>query len=334
MRLDFNENTLGCSPAVLKKLRTITAEQLSCYPEREPVERVVADFLKLRPPQVLLTNGVDEAIHLICQTYLEDGDEVLIVVPTYAMYEIYVNATGAQLIKIPAGEDFAFPLADVLAAASSRTRLIAVANPNNPTGAGISGATLRQLASSLPETVLLVDEAYFEFFGETLLPELDNLPNVLIARTFSKAYGMAGLRAGVLAGNPDLLRMVRRVASPYNVNAAALACLPAALDDGAYVRSYVRQVLRGRARLQLELELLGIRYWPSSANFVLMELGPNREQFIARMRAAGVLVRDRNSDPGCGGCVRITLGADEHNERLLETMRSLMSSLGALEDRA
>ena len=334
LRLDFNENTLGCSPAVLEKLRTITAEHLSCYPEREPVERVVAGFLHLRPSEVLLTNGVDEAIHLICQTFLEANDEVLIVVPTYAMYEIYVKATGARLTKIPAGQDFVFPLSDVLAAASSRTRLIAIANPNNPTGTGISGATLRQLASSLPETVLLIDEAYFEFFGETLLPELNDLPNVLVARTFSKAYGMAGLRAGVLAGNTDLLSMVRRVASPYNVNAAALACLPAALHDGVYVQSYVQQALRGRARLQAELKTLGIRYWPSSANFVLMEIGSNREEFIVRMRAAGVLVRDRNSDPGCSGCVRITLGTDEHNERLLQILRLVVPGIGVLKDRA
>ena len=334
LRLDFNENTLGCSPAVLRQLHAITAEQLSRYPEREPVERVVADFLKLGPSEVLLTNGVDEAIHLICQTYLEAGDEVLIVVPTYAMYEIYVNSTGAKLSKIPAGKDFVFPLSDVLAAASSRTRLIAVANPNNPTGTGIPGETLKQLARSLPETVLLVDEAYFEFCGETLLPDLDNLSNVLVARTFSKAYGMAGLRAGILAGNPDLISMVRRVASPYNVNATALACLPAALDDGAYVRSYVQQVLRGRARLQAELESLGIRYWPSRANFVLMQLGPNREPFIAQMRAAGILVRDRNSDPGCSGCVRITLGADDHNERLFQTLAPVLTGLSALRDRA
>ncbi len=328
LRLDFNENTQGCSPAVLQALQSITAEQLSRYPEREPVERAVAGFLNLDPSQVLLTNGVDEGIHLICQTFLEAGDKAVIVVPTYAMYEIYINATGAQIIKISSGANFEFPSSEVLAAANSQNvRLIALANPNNPTGAGISTAVLRQLAGALPESVLLVDEAYFEFSGETLIPDLAGLPNVLVARTFSKAFGLAGLRAGLLAGNADLLCLVRRTGSPYSVNAAALTCLPAALNDSAYVQSYVQQVLQGRQRLQAELDLLGIKYWPSRANFVLMEIGADREQFIQRMRAAGILIRDRNSDPGCSGCVRITLGIAAHNEHLFKTLRAVIAKL-------
>src|SRR5580692_8139656 len=136
LRLDFNENTGGCSPRVIERLRQLQPEQMACYPEREPVEREVASFLGLPPEQVLLTNGVDEAIHLVCEAYLEPKDQALIVVPTFAMYQICVGATGARVISIPADKDFSFPTAKVMAHTTApKTRLIAIANPNNPTGA-------------------------------------------------------------------------------------------------------------------------------------------------------------------------------------------------------
>src|SRR6202051_4765842 len=168
LRLDFNENTAGCSPRVLQKLRELDGDSLARYPVREPGERTVAAALGVSPEELLLTNGTDEAIHLICETYLEPGDEALVVVPTFAMYEIYAAATGARVVSIPAGQDFNFPTAHVLAALNSRTRFIAVANPNNPTGAFASLPDLVTIAKSAPDAALLVDEAYFEFCSETL----------------------------------------------------------------------------------------------------------------------------------------------------------------------
>src|SRR5271154_4725056 len=134
LRLDFNENTVGCSPRVLARLRSLDAELLARYPEREPVENEVATFLSLDPAQILLTNGVDEAIHLLCSTYLDAGDEAIIVVPTFAMYSLFAQAEGARVVQVLSGESFAFPLEELLARIGTRTRLIAVANPNNPTG--------------------------------------------------------------------------------------------------------------------------------------------------------------------------------------------------------
>src|ERR1700680_319385 len=142
LRLDFNESTVGCAPRVLARLRSLDAELLARYPEREPVEKEVAAFLGLDPAQVLLTNGVDEAIHLLCSTYLDPGDEAIIVAPTFAMYAIFALMEGARVVQVLAGENFAFPLQEVLARINARTRLIAVANPNNPTGAAVAGAVL------------------------------------------------------------------------------------------------------------------------------------------------------------------------------------------------
>src|SRR5450755_1451671 len=316
LRLDFNENTVGCSPRVLERLRRINYEDLARYPERDPLEGVVAAHLGIEPAEVLLTNGTDEAIHLVCETYLESGDEALICVPTFAMYEIYAGATGARVIPVPAGDHFHFPTDDLLKRTNLRTRLIAVANPNNPTGMLAPAEDLLRIAKVAPEAALLVDEAYFEFAGETLMRRWRELPNLFVSRTFSKAYGLAGLRIGVLGGDVEQMKMVRRVSSPYNLNSVALACLPDALDDEAYVRAYVDQVLEGRARLERELLDRGIRYWPSRANFVLMYFGELSTAFLTAMRERGILVRDRSSDPGCEGCVRITLGAREQNERL------------------
>jgi histidinol-phosphate aminotransferase len=328
LRLDFNESTVGCSPRVLARLRSLDSELLARYPEREPVEREVAGFLGLDPAQVLLTNGVDEAIHLLCSTYLDPGDEAFIVVPTFAMYAIFAQAEGARVVEVRAGDNFTFPAQDLLAHVSPRTRLIAVANPNNPTGSAVALDVLVQIAQAAPQAAMLVDEAYFEFHGETLIDQTRQIENLFVARTFSKAYGLAGLRIGILAGTVRQIAMVRRVASPYNVNAAALAVLPAALQDREYVASYVRQVLTNRDRLQQELGKLGLQYWPSHANFVLVSIGPAHAEFVHALRTRGILVRDRNTDPGCAGCVRLTVGSDEHTQTLMGALHDVVKQLG------
>jgi histidinol-phosphate aminotransferase len=331
LRLDFNENTVGCSPRVLARLREITAEQIARYPERERIEAVVASYLDIKPNELLLTNGVDEAIHLLCETFLDSGDEVLIIVPTFAMYEIAAAATGARAIAVPAGTDFRLPTAEMLSRITPRTRLIAVANPNNPTGSVAEPASLLEIARRAPQAALLVDEAYFEFYGETLLGQWRSIPNLFVARTFSKAYGLAGLRIGVLSGKADHIQLVSRVASPYNVNGVALACLPAALADDDYVRQYVRQVRQGRDLLEQEFGRWGIRHWRSQANFVLANFGPLKTAFVRSMRTRGILVRDRSRDHGCDGCVRITVGNKEQTNRLLESLREALAEIGANE---
>jgi histidinol-phosphate aminotransferase len=328
LRLDFNENAGGCSPRVLEVLSRIGGDLLSKYPEREPVEQFAAEFLGLRADQVLLTNGVDEGIHIICETYLEPGDEVLIVVPTFSMYEIYALATGATVKTIRAGERFIFPTAQVLKAISPKTKLIAIANPNNPTGAVVSREDLLKIVEAAPNAAVLIDEAYFEFYGQSVLDRVGHYENLFVARTFSKAYGLAGFRVGVLAGSVSQMRLVRRVSPPYNVNGVALACLPEALADREYVGHYVEQVTHGRDRLEADFRALGIPYWPSQANFVLGKFGEYRQPFVEEMRRRGILVRDRNSDFGCEGCVRITVGTQQQTDLLLREMRAALETIG------
>jgi histidinol-phosphate aminotransferase len=246
------------------------------------------------------------------------------------LYEIYAGATGARVTTIQTNQDFRFPTDRLLAAITPQTRLIAIANPNNPTGALVSRADLLRVAKAAPDSAILVDEAYFEFSGETVIDAISEFPNLIVTRTFSKAYGLAGLRVGAIIAEREQTRMIRRVASPYNVNAAALVCVPEALADSEYIRDYVAQATCGRAALERELDCLGIRYWPSRANFVLAYFGEQAQAFVAAMRERGILVRDRERDPGCAGCVRITVGTTEHNERLLRELREVVAGLRSI----
>jgi histidinol-phosphate aminotransferase len=328
LRLDFNENTVAPSPRVLDRLKQITAEGLTKYPERIPVEAKVAAHLGLDPSQLLLTNAVDEGIHLVCATFLEEDDEALIATPSFFMYDVNIGLMTRNLVKVQADETFEFPFEKLLAAINERTKLIIVASPNNPTGAIATRAQLLALANAAPHALVMADEAYFHFHGETVLNDIATTPNLLVARTFSKAYGLANVRIGLLAASPGLLGHIRKVCSPYNVNGVALACLEAAIEDDAYICWYAEQIRIGRERMMAGLSELGIGYFPSEANFVLMKIGPLHKELVTAMRAHGVLLRDRSSDPGCDGYVRITIGSADQVTRGLEALTASLKEIG------
>jgi len=328
LRLDFNENTIAPSPRVFAKLQKLTSEGLTIYPERQPVERVVATHFGLDVDQVLLTNGVDEAIHLMACAFLDEGDEALICTPTFFMYDVSVSMMTSGLRKVQTDDTLAFPFERFLAAITPKTKLIIVASPNNPTGATVSREHLLAIAAAAPQAVLMVDEAYFHFHGETTLGDVGSVPNLIVARTFSKAYGLANLRIGMVVGDARLIGFLRKVSSPYNVNGVALAVLPEALADEDYLNWYILQVHQGRERVFAALEELGVRTWPSASNFVLMDIGPKHKELVAAMRKRGVLLRDRSTDPGCDGYVRITIGVEDHVTRGVAALRESLTEIG------
>ena len=328
LRLDFNENTVACSPRVLQALAEIGAADLAKYPERAQVEAKVARHLGLEPATVLLTNGVDEAIHVLCQTYLDRGDEFLFATPTYSMYEIYGSCTDAVVKTVPSGDDFAFPLEPLLAAITPQTRLIAIASPNSPTGTVASRQQILQVLHSAPQAVVLVDEAYYHFCGQTVMDLVGQEPNLVVARTFSKAYGLAGLRLGMLAAPVGMQQWLRTVISPYSVNSLALACLPAALDDEQYLEWYVGEVKEARTEMVEKLSHLGVPQWPTQANFILVKIGPLHAEFVQAMHQRGVLTRDRSKDQGCDGCVRITVGT---REQMRQAVTAMVEALNEIE---
>jgi len=331
LSLDLNESMAGCSPRVLARLRSLSAADVSLYPQREAGELLVANFLGLAPEQVLLTNGIDEALSLLFTSYLGAGDELLFADPTFVMYPMLGKALGAQVVRLPSGEDLALPIADLRARISPRTRVIAIANPNNPTGLAAARADLLKIAEAAPDAAVLIDEAYFEFCGgtltcRTLIPDLAPHPNLFVARTFSKAYGLAGLRLGVLTGAAEQIDYLRRLSLPFNVNAVALACLEEALADRSFVSEHIAQVKRGRERLEKLFKELGLRFWPSQTNFVLVRVGAQVKTFVESMQRRGVLVRDSSANPGCDGCVRITVGTPVQMDGVLQAIREAAES--------
>jgi histidinol-phosphate aminotransferase len=332
LSLDLNESMAGCSPRVLARLHSLSAAEVSLYPQREVGERLVANFLGIAPEQVLLTNGMDEALSLLFTTYLGPGDELVFADPTFVMYPMLGEALGAQVVRLESGKDLALPIADFLACISPRTRVIAIANPNNPTGLAAPRADLLKIAEAAPNAAVVIDEAYFEFCGaaltcRTMIPDLARHPNLFVARTFSKAYGLAGLRLGVLTGAADQIDYLRRLSLPFNVNSVVLACLEEALSDRAFVSEHVAQVKRGRERLAQLFDELGLRFWPSQTNFVLVRVGAKTKAFVGSMQRRGILVRDSSANPGCDGCVRITVGTPQQMDGVLRAIREAIAEI-------
>jgi histidinol-phosphate aminotransferase len=326
LRLDFNENTVACSPAVKAAIESITAADLTRYPERGPIEALVAQHLGLDPEQTILTNGVDEAIHVLFQAFLDAGDELLLPVPTYTMYEIYASATDAKTLRVQADSSFRFPCETLLAAITSKTKIIVIANPNSPTGSVATRDQIFAIALAAPQALILVDEAYYHFYGQTVIDLIDTIPNIIVARTFSKAYGLASLRLGLLAGSESHLKWVRRVLSPYSVNTVALVALTAAVNDQSYLDWYVGEIKQSRAEFLAALTRIGLSYWPTEANFVLVNIGSSHKEFVAAMRDQSILVRDRSADPGCDGLVRITIGTRQQMAHAIGAIESFLTA--------
>jgi histidinol-phosphate aminotransferase len=241
------------------------------------------------------------------------------------MYPMLGEAVGARLVRVQSAEDLRLPVAGLLSRISPDTRVIPIANPNNPTGIPAQRADLLKIAESAPDAAVLIDEAYFEFCGETLIGELANYPNLFVARTFSKAYGLAGLRLGVLVGAAEQIEYMRRLSVPFNVNSVVLACLEEALADQVFVREHLAQIKHGREKLEQLFTELGLRYWPSQTNFVLVRVAASARGFVEAMMQRGIVVRDTSANPGCEGCVRITVGAPDKMNAVLTAIREAVA---------
>jgi histidinol-phosphate aminotransferase len=321
LRLDFNENTVGCSPAVLRALRGVTPEQLSMYPEYEGASRRIAARFGLRPAEMLLTNGIDDALRLIMEAFVDPGDAVLIPEPTFSMYRFFSQVAGARIESVRYDDDMKFPLEETIEALARSPRVLFLSNPNNPTATLLDYIALERILDAGRHTLVLVDEAYFEFSGLTVLPWIRKRSNLLVARTFSKAAGLAAMRLGALFANVNLAGAMRRAFTPYPVNSVALIAAEAAMKDESFLRDYVHQVRQSRLNLARGLESLGARVFPSAANFVLADFGSGATRLVRRLAKRGILVRDRASEFGRDGFVRITAGTPAQTAQLLKAIK-------------
>ena len=331
LRLHLNENTGGCSPAVVEAVRSLTVEDAAFYPDYAPAIAACSRYLGVTADELLLTNGLDEGILAVSVLALRgaassDPYEAIVVVPAFDMYAASADAAGGRVVTVPMREDFEFPLEEVLAAISSRTRIIYVTDPNNPTGISVPAGTIARIAAAAPDVLLFVDEAYAEFREDLAVDAalLRTCPNVVIGRTFAKAHGLAALRVGALTGAAATLEPLRRVVPPYSLNVAAALGLPAALGDLSHLRGYLQQVNESKDLLYAALDRLRVPYWRSDANFVLVRFGEDAGRLVEALAARRVYVRDRTSAPGCRGCVRITTGIVEHTRLAIAAIEDVL----------
>jgi histidinol-phosphate aminotransferase len=323
LRLDFNENTVGCSPRVIDALHSaLDASYLSVYPEYGEAKQAMARYFHVDPVQFVFTNGTDEAIQVFLNTYIDDGQEVLLLKPAYAMYRFYAEVAGAKIREIPYPRPgMEFPLQEVLDAITPATRAVIVSNPNNPTGTGVSLLGIERILHRARRAAVMIDEAYYEFSGITALTEIERVPNLFVCRTFSKVFGMAGMRLGCLFSHQANIAYLHKAQSPYSVNSLAVTAAQAAIDDTTYIQTYVAEVLAARELLCFGLEKLGIAYVPSSANFVLGNFGARALEVRDALRGQAILVRDRSYE--APGAVRITVGTREQTRRLLAALEEI-----------
>ena len=324
LRLDFNENTVGASPRVVEAIaRHLTADALTVYPEYRETKPALATFFGVSQDEFILTNGTDEAIQVLVNTYVDDDGEVIILHPSYAMYKFYAEVAGAKVRELSYREgDLAFPLEELLAAVTPATRAILISNPNNPTGTGIGLEEIERILEGAPQAAVLIDEAYFEFSKVTALGLLARYENLFVSRTFSKVYGMAALRIGCLFSQRQNVAFLHKAQSPYSVNMLAAVAARAAVEDREYVAAFVEEVLAARERCYKGLERLGVSYFKSQANFVLFRAGARSVEIRDSLRARGVLVRDRSYE--IAGCVRVTIGTRAQVDRFLTELESIL----------
>lgn len=324
MRLDFNENTVGCAPQVVQALRrALNAEMLTRYPEYDVGRKALARYFGVAPEEMLLTNGTDEAIKMICDTFVEPDDVLLVPAPTFPVYEFFHNVAGGRVVRVRYDENFRLPLDRLLAAINKRTRWLALANPNNPTGTLIPKGELRTILEEAPNTLVLVDEAYYDFCGETVLPWIRKYPNLMVTRTFSKAFGLAALRMGFIFAGPELAEVVHRAQNPFAVNSLALLSACVAIQHAGHVRRYAKEARENRETFCRWLDAREIPYVPSSANFVLTRVGERAPEIARRLREEGILVRDWSYDPHLKGYLRFTVGSALQTHRLIEELERL-----------
>jgi histidinol-phosphate aminotransferase len=321
LRLDFNENTIGCATAVLKSIREITAKQIAMYPEYESSVKCLARWFGVRPSELTISNGADGGLRQIVDTFVDSGSPVLLAEPTFPMYRFYLDIAGARIRSIQYDADIAFPVDAAMRELRKSPRAMFLANPNNPTGTLLKPAAIRQMIRSAPRTLFVIDEAYYEFSGVTVLPWIRRYPNLVIVRTFSKAAGLAGMRLGCVLACPELTSLLARTFEAFAVNAAALVAAKAVTQHPVAVRNYVREIDRSRVFVAKALAVFGVRVFPSVANFILVDFGPRGPEIVKQLAREEILLRPMNF--GGPGYVRITIGTMPQMRRLLRVLKEI-----------
>ena len=337
LRLDFNENTLGPSPKVVAAIRAFPEELIAVYPEYDGLREALIANLKatkeglrhpLAPEQVGVFNGVDAAIHAVIHAYGAPGDTLLTTSPTFGYYAPCAGMQGMVIEAVHhAMPGFVFPLDAIRSALSRQPKILMLCNPNNPTGTRLAADQVLALAASAPETLVVVDELYEAFTGDSVLPVVDfqTQANVLVLRSLAKTAGLAGLRLGFAIGHPGVVDRVDRVTGPYDVNSLAVAAAFAALEDQAYTNQYVEEVLRARDWIVSEMTRSRVVFHCDGGNYLLVWPQRPADEVEQSLRSQGILVRSMSGKPQLDGSLRVSIGTPEQMQRFWQVYRQTMA---------
>ena len=335
--LDANENPLG--PAFRELMPDhlkASARNVNRYPDPHQwaIKNRLASIKGVRQEQIFLGNGSDEPIDLLVRAtctpglYAGAADEILIMPPTYGMYEVSARINDVVVTKVPLTPEFQVDLPAVLAAINNKTKLIWLCSPNNPSGNRLQTDAIQAILEAASHSLVIVDEAYSDFSEEpSWTGKLDSYPNLVVLQTFSKAWGMAGLRLGMCFASEELIRVLNRIKPPYNISAPSQALALDALEHEADKDEMVREILSERQFLAHNLRTLPsvLVIHPSDANFLLVQFTDASRTF-AQLIEHKVIVRDRSNVTRCAGCLRITVGTRAENERLLDVLKRIADS--------
>lgn len=329
IKLASNENPLGPSPKAVKAVQA-ALENIHRYPDGSChyLREALAAHLSMPTASIILGNGSNEIIELLIRAYLKMGDEVVMADPSFAVYPIVVKAAGAKAVSAPL-KGFRHDLPKMAGLITDRTRIVFIANPNNPTGTTVSETELKSFMQGVPEDVIVcVDEAYFEFVRTKGFPAtLDYInegKNVLLLRTFSKVYGLAGLRVGYGVGRPEMIDYMNRVRQPFNVNSLAQAAAKAALDDVEHLKNTIENNVIGLDYLFKELGAMGLECVPTEANFFLVKVVGGKGVYEALLRK-GVIVRPMASY-NMPDYIRVSVGLPQENKRFVASLKDVLNT--------
>jgi histidinol-phosphate aminotransferase len=326
LRLDFNESTLGPSPKVMDAIRSLPPEAYAAYPEYAGLNEAFAETLGVSVEHVEAVNGVDAAIKAIFDAYGDKGGTFLTTTPTFGYYEPCAQQQGMAIDEVPYPADLSYPLDAIRQRLETGPRLLFICNPNNPTGTLLAPETIVELARAAPQTLVVVDELYEPFTGQSVMPLALPLPNVVALRSLSKTEGLAALRLGFAVGHPTIVDRLRRVIGPYDINTFAVVAGKAALADPAHTRRYVAEVLTAKTWTERELDRLGVRHSTGAGNYLLVWPPGDCDNVVEALRARGILVRSMARKPVIGGSFRLTIGRLEDMQRFMAAFALVIGS--------
>jgi histidinol-phosphate aminotransferase len=326
IRLDLNENLFGCSPEVIKALKKIIKSDLDIYPGYDLLTEKIANDYSVKKQNVLLTNGADDAIRIVIDTFVDRNEEVIIPVPTYSMFELYAGLSGARIIKVLYNQDYSFPIDKVLKNINHKTKLIVIVNPASPLGTLISEEDLIKILKRAKNSIILLDETYWHFAGVSSSKLINKFKNLIIVQTFSKVFALAGLRLGFLLANENYLPEINKIAFPYAATHPAVIAGYAAMKDTKYTKKVLQQINTEKKYLVEELRTTANKVFSTLTNFIIVDFGTRSNTIYKSLFNQGILVKDIGSMPMMKGFLRIAIGTHKENKILIEVLKSATNS--------